>query len=110
MMVPEDFVPGVPGAWIPLYDDDLSVDRGKVWFEAGLRMEDIPEITFGYSHEWRDGTKDSTIWGQSDLIPIGYGIVPTFYNIDETRDIFTPRFRPYPSGTPILGSGCVTTT
>jgi hypothetical protein len=83
------FVPGVPGAWIPLYDDDLSVDRGKVWFEAGLRMEDIPEITFGYSHEWRDGTKDSTIWGQSDLIPIGYGIVPTFYNIDETRDIFT---------------------
>lgn len=84
------FVPGVPGGWIPLDgDDELSVDRGKVWLEAGLRMEKLPEITFGYSHEWRNGTKDSTIWGESGLLPIGYAIVPTLYYIDEQRDTFT---------------------
>lgn len=83
------FVPDVANAWIPLYDDELSVDRGRLWFEAGLRMEDVPEITFGYSHEWRDGTKDSTSWGQSGLIPLSYGIVPTLNNIDERRDTFS---------------------
>ncbi len=84
------YVPGVPGAWIPLYgDDELSVDRGKLWFEAGLRMEKLPEITFGYSHEWRDGTKDSTSWGMGELLPSAYGIVPTRYDIDERRDTFT---------------------
>ena len=80
------YVPGVANAWIPLYDDDLSLDRGELWFEAGLRMEDFPEITFAYSHEWRDGNKDSTSWGQSTL---GYAIVPTLYDLDEERDTFT---------------------
>jgi hypothetical protein len=86
------YVPGIAGGWIPLYgDDELSVDRGELWFEAGLRKEHVPEITFGYSHEWRDGTKDSTSWGQS--VPLGpsgwnYGIVPSLNNIDERRDTF----------------------
>lgn len=83
------YVPGVAGAWFPIHDDDLSVDRGRLWFEAGLRMEKLPEITFGYSHEWRDGSKDSTSWGSSGLLPYSYGIVPTINNIDERRDTFT---------------------
>ncbi len=80
------YVPGIPGAWIPRYDDDLDMDRGELWFEAGLRMENLPAITFGYSHSWRNGNKDSTSWGQSTL---GYAIVPTLYDLDETRDTFT---------------------
>ena len=40
-------------------------------------------------HQFRDGRKDSTSWG--DLTIPGYGIrkiVPSFWDIDETRDIF----------------------
>ena len=46
-------------------------------------------IEFRYSHQFREGRKDSTSWGDVN-IP-GYGsraIVPSFRDIDETRDIF----------------------
>ena len=82
------FIPGFPGAWQPIYgDDELSLDRGEVWLEAGLRKDKFPEITFRYSHEWRDGIKDSTSWGlsQSGI----YGTVPSLNNIDERRDSFS---------------------
>ena len=87
------FIPGIAGAWQPVFgDDELSLDRGEVWFEAGLRKDKFPEITFRYSHEWRDGTKDSTSWGQT--VPLGpngynYGTVPTLNDIDERRDTFS---------------------
>ena len=79
------------GGYVPVTDgwfsndDELSVDRGEVWFEAGLRMEDLPEITFNYSHRWRDGEKDSTSWGQSG----SYKIAPSLNVIDEETDTFT---------------------
>lgn len=76
-------VPPGDATWrdpITEFDDELHLDRGEVWFEAGLRMEDIPEITFGYSHRWRDGQKDSTVWEDG---------IPAYYDIDETRDTFT---------------------
>ncbi len=65
-------------------DDALELDRGSVWLEAGLRMEDLPSITLGYEHRWRDGEKDSTIWEGGGTF---YGI-PSYYEIDETSDIF----------------------
>jgi hypothetical protein len=68
------------GIETPLSTDAMELDRGEVWFEAGLRKEDLPEITFGYSHRWREGMKDSTIWQTNQT--------PGFYNIDETSDIF----------------------
>jgi len=87
------FIPGMVGGWQPIFgDDELSLDRGEIWLEAGLRKEKFPEITFRYSHEWRDGMKDSTIWGQSvPLGPSGYnfGIVPSLNDIDERRDTFS---------------------
>jgi hypothetical protein len=44
-----------------------------------------------YTHEFRDGQKDSTMWGDTNLTGIGVTrkIAPAFRNIDETRDIFT---------------------
>ncbi len=99
------YVPGVAASWVPIYgEDELSVDRGKLWFEAGLRMEHLPEITFGYSHEWRDGTKDSTTMGVTDPDPYYYGIVPTLFNMDERRDTFTLDFA-YTLGNTDLGLG-----
>ncbi len=76
-----------------LYDNDLWVDRANAWVELGLRIPKWPEITFRYEHETRDGEKDSTIWGDTNLTGLtsnaARGIVPTFLNIDERRDTFT---------------------
>ncbi len=71
---------------------EMHIDRGDVWVELGLRVPDWPEITIRYSHEFRDGQKDSTVWGDTNLtgLPVNptRKIVPSFRNIDETRDIF----------------------
>lgn len=63
-----------------LSNSPMELDRGEVWLEAGLRKEDLPEVTFGYVHRWRDGQKDSTIWSTAQL--------PSFSNINESSDIF----------------------
>jgi hypothetical protein len=70
---------------------EMHVDRGDAWVELGLRVPDWPEITIRYSHEFRDGQKDSTTWGDTSLtgLPVNptRKIVPSFRDIDETRDI-----------------------
>jgi hypothetical protein len=81
------YLPGVPGGWRSPNDQSLELDRGELWFEAGLRMPDIPEITLYYAHQWRDGEKDSTIWGDVYSAGLRRGIFPGLYDIDETRDI-----------------------
>ncbi|HYJ03765.1 MAG TPA: hypothetical protein VEX43_01425 [Chthoniobacterales bacterium] len=77
-----------------LYDNEFAIDRGSIWFELGLRLPKWPEITFRYERQWRDGQKDSTSWGDTGLTGVPgsnnlRNIVPTFLDIDETRDIFT---------------------
>ena len=70
----------------------MHIDRGEAWVELGLRVPDWPEITIRYSHEFRDGQKDSTTWGDTTLtgLPVNptRKIAPSFRDIDETRDIF----------------------
>jgi hypothetical protein len=72
---------------------EMHIDRGDVWVELGLRVPDWPEITIRYSHEFRQGMKDSTIWGDTALTGLAVQptrkIVPSFRDIDETRDIFS---------------------
>jgi len=71
---------------------EMHIDRGDAWIELGLRLPDFPEITLRYSHEFCDGQKDSTDWGDTTLTGIPgaiRNIVPAFRNIDETRDIVT---------------------
>jgi hypothetical protein len=86
------FFPGGTNHWFGLYNDELHVDRGEVWFEGGLRIPGVPELTLRYSHEFRDGRKDSTVWGDTALLGLPgpnnlRGIVPSFWKIDEERDI-----------------------
>lgn len=71
-----------PNDWISLYDDELSLERGEIWFQGGLRMADVPQLTLTYRHLWREGMKDSTSWGRAVR-----GNVPSFYDLDETQDI-----------------------
>ena len=81
------------GLWFPPAHPEMALDRGEAWIELGLRMPKLPEITIRYSHMFRDGQKDSTVWGDSTLtfLPVNPGrkIAPAFRDIDETRDIFT---------------------
>lgn len=78
------------GQWFSLYNEDFELDRGEAWIEGGLTLPDWPEFRVKYSHQFRDGRKDSTSWG--DTVRTGgvgqRNIVPTFLDIDEARDIF----------------------
>ena len=69
---------------------EMHIDRGDVWVELGLRVPDLPAITIRYTNEFRQGQKDSTMWGDTTLTGIEGAtrkIAPAFRDIDETRDI-----------------------
>jgi hypothetical protein len=72
---------------------EMHIDRGDAWIELGLRAPNWPEITIRYEHEFRQGMKDSTIWGDTTLTGLAVSptkkIVPSFRDIDEKRDIFS---------------------
>lgn len=83
----------VNGQFFPPPIPEMHIDRGEAWVEFGLRLPDWPEITIRYSHQFRDGQKDSTYWGDTTLTGITNGgsttrkIVPAYRDIDEARDI-----------------------
>ena len=86
------FFPGNGQFFTPPHQE-MELDRGEAWVEVGLRAPKLPEITLHYSHIFRDGRKDSTIWGDTTLT--GLTVNPTrkialaFRDINETRDIFS---------------------
>ena len=58
----------------------------------GLQLPDWPEIIIRYSHVFRQGQKDSTIWGDTNLTGLTTDqttrkIAPVYRDIDEARDI-----------------------
>jgi hypothetical protein len=79
--------------WFSLYDNELHIDRGSIWVEAGVTLPDKPSLTLRFEHDYRKGEMDSTSWGDNDTgtggAPPDRKIVPTFQDIDETRDILT---------------------
>ena len=78
----------LPGAdlWLPLSDNELFLDRGSAWVEGGLTLPGWPTLRVKYTHDFRDGQKDSTIWGQVNTPYGARGINASFYNLDEKRD------------------------
>jgi hypothetical protein len=85
------FFPHDGGTFFPPAFPEMHIDRGDAWIELGLRVPNWPEITIRYSHEFRFGQKDSTIWGDTNLTGLAVNptrkIVPSFRDIDEKRDI-----------------------
>jgi hypothetical protein len=84
------FPPGDAWYAYPFDDDALSLDRGEISFEGGLTLKKWPALTFKYTHQFREGEKNSTSWGQIHPATIypSRGLFPSFYDIDEDRDIF----------------------
>jgi hypothetical protein len=84
------------GMWYPLSDDALALDNGTFSVEGGLRLANLPNVpnlTFKYTHTYRNGEEGSTIWGYSHPDPLNNpgavrGLNPSYYNIDEHSDIF----------------------
>jgi hypothetical protein len=71
---------------------DLYVDRRSAWVEAGLTLPDLPVFSLRYEYDSREGTMDSTSWGDNGTaltgMPPDKKITSTFLGIDETRNIF----------------------
>ena len=79
------------GTWYPLPNADLALDRGQLSLEGGLRLQkkDVPDITFKYTHDFREGDKSSTVWGGAHpAIGVTQGLSSSFYDINEHSDSF----------------------
>jgi hypothetical protein len=79
------------GEFFPLENEALGLDRGKVSFEGGLRLQNdyVPDVTFKYTHDFRDGDKGSTAWGGTHpAVGVAQGLSPSFYDINERSDTF----------------------
>jgi hypothetical protein len=76
------------GAFFQLGNNELALDRGTMFFEAGLTLPDAPVFKIRYEHDFRSGAKDSTEWGTTTLTPgaAQKRITPSFYLIDEKTD------------------------
>jgi hypothetical protein len=77
------------GAFLDLVGNEMEVDRKRAFFEAGLTLENKPQVRVRYEWNARDGVKNSTSWGDTALTG-GAGtrkIVPSFSRLNEDRHI-----------------------
>ena len=86
------FVPETGMAY-SLPGDALALDRGLFSLEMGLTKKDVPQITFKYTHRYRDGEKSSTLWGPAHPDPLNspgsvFRVYPAILDVDETSDTF----------------------
>jgi hypothetical protein len=73
-----------------LFNEDLSLTRSKAWLELGAYTANQTLLTFRYDYTARNGTKGSTLWGDSTLVgTLGTrNVVPSFYDLDEVTHSF----------------------
>jgi hypothetical protein len=81
------------GKQYQLPNDELSLDRGVISFEAGLTPKNLPQVVFKYTHSYRDGDKSSTIWGPVHPDTLNTpttvrNVFPSLYNINEKVDSY----------------------
>jgi hypothetical protein len=60
------------GAWKPLADRNLKVERASLWVDGTLSLPELPVVHLRYQNNQRTGRKETTIWGNTDFtgIPI----------------------------------------
>lgn len=69
-------------------EKELHLDIGHIAVEAGLRLEDLPKLTFEYEHEWKKGAKSRLTWAAAREGSTSRSIAPSFQEIDEVGDVF----------------------
>ena len=77
----------INNSWLPLYKRANFVDRGKFFVNGTIAMPKAPVYTFRYTNELRNGRKDSTILGDSDLTGVPYYINGVANPISPNRKI-----------------------
>lgn len=78
------------GFMVRMYDEELALDRGNLWFEAGFNPPDKINFKIRYDLFTRKGTKDSTSWGDTGLAVSSSatrGLLPSFTKVDEKRHV-----------------------
>ena len=75
---------------VPVFelDEDLHLDIGNLFFEAGLDRPGWPKIVLGYEHRFKDGEKSLLEWGSVTEGGTTRKIFPSYKEIDEKLDIF----------------------
>ena len=90
----------IGNVWMPLSTRALYVDRGQFFVHGSIALPKRPVISFKYTNSTRDGRKDSTSWGDTNLtgIPILAGpgavnplaatrkLLPAYLDLDEKND------------------------
>jgi hypothetical protein len=74
---------------LPIYNEEFGTDRGNLWFEAAYLAEDKPHFVLRYDYFTRKGKKDSTSWGDTNLVGATRALIPAFWQIDEKRHQLT---------------------
>jgi hypothetical protein len=74
----------------PLSKDALGLDRGTFSIEGGLTPEKGINAAFKYTHTFREGEENSTIWGDTYVgnNTLVQGLSPSFSDIHEYADSF----------------------
>jgi hypothetical protein len=69
---------------------DLFLDVGNWFIEAGLTKPNWPKITLGYENQFKEGDKSTLAWGPVSQVPGSQAkrIFPSLKNLDERVDIF----------------------
>ena len=53
---------------------ELHLDLGRAWLELGLTLPNVPRVTLGYEHQFKDGEKSTLQWGPvGTLAPLTMG-------------------------------------
>jgi len=72
----------------PELDKELRLNIGKLEVEAGITLEDLPNVIFYYEHSFKDGDKSLLNWADAREGAIAKKISPSFQDIDEVVDAF----------------------
>jgi hypothetical protein len=79
-----------PDMNFPLSKDPLGLDRGAISLEGGLTPEKGINATFKYTHTFREGEENSTVWGDAYVAnnTLVQGLSPSLSDIHEHADSF----------------------
>jgi hypothetical protein len=78
------------GNYYPLGGNTPALDHGELSVEAGLTLDNLPKVTFKYTHTYQKGEEGSTSWGYTH--PEGgalvRGLSPSVNGLNDHSDVF----------------------